>query len=187
MYHKKKPLVFATSQMFAPFGLNEYENTGRFSLNLSFPEGDDSLMDKIKEIEARIIDEAFKESKTWFKKTFASREDVAEMFTSCVKYPKERNGEIASKYRPTMQLNVPYKNNSFECQAFNTKRECFPITKESVGRGTQIEAITQCSCIWMSTTKITATMKVMQMKVAASRNGTVVYTFVEDEDDVNID
>ena len=186
MNHNNKPLVFAINQMHVPFGLSVWDNANaganvKYNINLSFPEGDDTLLDKIKGVEDRIIDEAFANSKAWFKKSYTSRAVVAELFTSCIKYPKE-NGEISQKYRPTIQLTLPFKNGAFECQAYSADRTAFEISKETITKGSKMEAIVQFSCIWMAGTKFGCTMKVLQMKVTPSR-GTLVYAFVDDEDD----
>ena len=178
IYHAKKPLTFATSEMFAPFGLNEYENTKKFSVNLSFSDNEE-LLAKIKEIEDAIIDEATKESMVWFKKDKPmSREVVKEFFSSNIKYPKD------PKYMPTVKVGVPYKNGSFETQAYNAAKEKIELSFDALPRESKVEAIIQCPCIWLSGGKVSAPLKALQLKIKPGK-GPVTYDFVKDDDDVN--
>ena len=179
--HAKKPLVFATPALTAPFGLNDWDNT-KFSIDLS-ANPNDELIRKIKEIEGIIIDEAFNNSAGWLKKKYANREVVAELFSSCIKYPKDKlTGEVSDKYNPTVKFQLPFKNGQFECEAYDANRELIEISKETVVKGSKINVIAQVSAIWVSAGKFGCTFKVHQLKISPPRR-IAGFCFINDEDE----
>jgi hypothetical protein len=182
--HAKKPLVFVTPALMAPFGLNDWDNT-KFSIDLSVgnqgEQGD--LLKKIKDIENLVIDEAFANSSAWLKKKYASREVVAELLTSVVKYPKDKlTGEVTDKYNPTIKFHLPYKNGAFDCEAYNAQRELMDISKDSIPKGSKINVIAQLSVIWVAGGKFGCTIKIHQLKVAPPHR-IAGYCFIQDEDE----
>lgn len=181
--HHKKMLVFVTPTMNAPFGMNDWEQT-KFSIDLTVDESEDNelLLSKIREIETKVIDEAFANSMTWFKKKITNRDVIEELFTSSIKYSKDKEtGEISTKYRPTIKFQLPFKNGTFDCEAYNAKKEAFEINKDTLAKGSKVNIIASCS-IWISGPKFGCTLKAMQLKVNPPRK-IAGFAFVQDSDD----
>jgi hypothetical protein len=180
----KNTLVFVTPQLNAPFGLTDWDMT-KFSIDLSVGNNPDAqiLVDKIKEVESNIIDFAYENSMSWFKKKYTSREVVAELFTSAIKYPKDRDtGEISSKYPPTIKFTLPFRAGKFECEAYNCSKEPIEISKENLPKGSKINVIAQAAMIWIAGNKFGMTFKAMQVKVAPPKRITG-FAFLEDSDE----
>jgi hypothetical protein len=180
-YHNKKPLIFATPPCNIPFGITDWENT-KFSINMTLAD-DDGLLKTIKEIEQKIIAEAVANSKVWFKKQM-SADVMEELFTSSIKYSKDKNTGENSKYRPTLKVTLPYKNGQFDCQAYNNKKESIQISKETIPKGSTLEGILSYSTIWFTGgNKFVGSLKFMQLKVTPGKSD-AKYAFIDDEDDV---
>jgi hypothetical protein len=177
-------LVFVTPQLNAPFGLTDWDNI-KFSVDLSVGTGHDAmvLVEKIKEIESKIIDFAYENSMSWFKKKYTNREVVAELFTSAIKYPKDRDtGEISTKFPPTIKFTLPFRAGKFDCEAYNCSREPVEISKETIPKGSKINVIAQATTIWIAGNKFGVSLKAMQLKVALPKRITG-FAFVDDSDE----
>lgn len=192
-YQAGSPLYFQTPLTFTPFGITSWDDTSRYSINISL---NPQMVEKIQEIESRIIDEGLKESQLWFKKKLNNREIVNELFTSSIRWPKDNlTGEITDKYPPTLKLNIPMRDNNIACEGYRkitSTNEITPmeITKDVIYKGANIVAIIQCNSIWIAGgNKFGCTFKVVQlMRIDESPNVTqgfkqiTGYAFIEDSD-----
>jgi len=187
--HKKTALYLQTPVSRAPFGINDWEGE-KFSINISI--ADKGFLEKIQELDTRIIDEAYAKSQSWFKQKFASRDVLAELYTSPIHWSKDKvTGEINTNYEPTFKFNVPYKDKEFKCEGY-TKNvatgEVKPlaISKETIHKGANIQAILQCSGIWIAGKKFGCTFRLSQLLKldddSAPRKITG-YAFIEDSDE----
>jgi hypothetical protein len=192
------PVFFQTPVSKVPFGVSCWDEAqAKYTLNLSV--ADPVFLDKIKEIEGRIIDEAFNDSQNWFKKKYASREVVEELFTSALRYSKDKvTGEISDKYPPTMKLNMQYVESGFTCEGYRKtivkgeapKIEPITVEKETIFAGSHVVAIVQCTGIWIINGKFGCTFRLVQVMLIDDGLGgkptnrkITGYSFIEDSDD----
>ena len=196
-YHGGKPLYFQTPVVRVPFGVTCWDDTQpKYTLNLAM--SDPAFLEKIKEIESRIIDEAFNDSQAWFKKKYANRDVVEELFTSCLRYSKDKDtGEITDKYPPTMKLNMTFMDDVFTCEGYkktvikDQPNEIAPltITKDTIYKGANIVAIVQCSGVWVIGNKFGCTFRLVQVMLLDDGSGgggprkISGFSFVDDSDE----
>lgn len=191
----RSPIVLQTPEMVAPYGHNLYNDDGkgpdRYSLDLSFKgkearENLNTFFEKMVALDKKLVQQGFENSMTWLKKKYSSVDVVEALYTSMVKYAKDKNtGEITDKYPPTFKLKLPYVNGAFQCEVYDNKRNAVNL-KELIDngslKGAKVTAIIQCTGIWVAGGKYGCSWKVLQMKVSppAAIKG---YAFKEVEDD----
>ncbi|KAG1653616.1 hypothetical protein FOA52_011851 [Chlamydomonas sp. UWO 241] len=183
MQHNNTNAIFKTPVMTAPFGLSDWDNT-RFSVDLSMNADVEAFRTKMLEFEDYVIDAAQKNSMAWFKKQY-TRDVVKELFSSAIRYPKDKDtGDVSDKYPPTMKLQVPHKNGRFACDAYDYAKETMEITKETLSKGSRVSAIVHASGVWVAGSKFGVTYKIVQMKIATNNMGILdKYAFIDDSDD----
>jgi hypothetical protein len=184
----KKPFIFRAPAMTAPYGMSDWDNT-KFQVDLSLNPSEEvnAFVAKLKDFENQVIDEALNKSMAWFKKKYSSRDVVSELFSSAIKYSKNKEtGEINNKYPPTIKLTMPFRLGKFECDAYNSKKELVPITPEFVNKGSKITAIVHCTGVWIAGSKFGCTYKVVQMRVQPNSSNAIFSkcAFVDDEDEI---
>lgn len=197
-YHNGKPLYFQTPVTTTPFGItcwDENQAVPKFTMNITL--GDNSFLEKIQEIENRIIDEAFNDSQNWFKKKYANRDVVAELFSSSIRWSKDKEtGEVCDKYPPTMKLNMSYINDAFTCEGYqkvtikDQPQQINPleISRETIYKNASVIAIIQCSGIWVIGNKFGATFRAVQLMRIDNGYNTgpkkiTGYAFIDDSDE----
>ena len=76
--------------------------------------------DKLKDLENKIIDDAFANRLAWFKDDFdGNKSFVSKLFTPIVKIDKDPNtGKPVGKYPPTFKAKLPYDNRSSSRPSF---------------------------------------------------------------------
>jgi hypothetical protein len=174
----KKPFIFQTPQMRAPYGLSDWQNE-KFYLDLSFSDQEDviTFRQKLEEFEDMIIDAAHTNSVSWFKSS-KSKATLKQLFTSSIKKKTD------SSYPPTFKVSVPMKKGKFDCDAYNGRKEELAISKSTITGGSKVNAIIQCSGLWIAGAKFGCTYKIVQAKVITADNKVISgYSFIDDEDE----
>lgn len=172
--YKDRSLAIQIPEMYAPFGMNTYvnEDTGiqKHSIELSFRNIDDreslqKFKKFIEDIDSKVIETAFQNSQAWFKKKYSSKEVLEALYTSSVKYPKDKEtGEIITKYPPTFKVNLPEREGSFRFEAYNKNQESVNL-KEITTKGSKFICIIQCGGVWIAGGKFGVTWKAVQLQV----------------------
>ena len=157
--------------------------------------------DKLKDMEQKVIEDAFANRLLWFKNNFNNNKDVvSNMFTPMVKHDKDKaTGEIANKYPPTFRVKVPYsaKEDKFEFDAYdmdNNDVEFADIVNNLKGGKAQL--IIQLNGIWFSGGMFGCSWKIVSGKF--QQTNTAKVTFIvdsdvdkddeeEDDDDISVD
>ena len=171
---KGKPLVTQTPEMWGPFGMNSYtnEDTGvtKYSLDLSFRDVENrkslqSFMNMQKDIDKKLVQAGYDNSQSWFKKKYTSKEVVEALYTSPLKYPKDKEtGEIITKYAPTIKVNLPYRDGEFKLEAYD--KDANPIDLNSITtKGAKFTCIIQFGGVWLAGGKFGCTWRVVQIQV----------------------
>ena len=179
----RKPFVFKTPTLRVPYGMSTYQNE-KYYLNMSLNDVDD-FKDKLLSLQQIVVDEAYEKSLSWFKKSYKNKDSIQELFAPCVKYSEPRDGK---SYPPTVQFSVPYKNDKFDCDAYDSEKNPIEISMENIPRGSKVSAIVQCSGVWIAGSKFGLTMKIVQMKVCPEKVFKIEgYSFIDDEDEEEAD
>jgi hypothetical protein len=166
---------------------------GKFSLSLTFPNGEysnantDAFLNKLKEFENTVLDEAVKNSTLWFGKQ-KSRELVEDSFYPILKYPKApspQNPQVKiTDYTksPSIGAKVPFyeKDNRWNVEIYDTNGTMlFPCDNEEltpahfVPRLSSVACVLQCGGIWIGGKGWGVTWKLVQAVVKPRENVSV--------------
>lgn len=200
-------LRLQTPVMFLPYGVNEggFEDknakvdTGKkvdkkFDITLSFKGHEENqkieqFLAKLKEIESKIIDDAFQYREPWFKDDFDNNKAfVARLFSPIIKVDKDKTtGKVVGKYPPTIRFKLPYDNENerFSFNSYNMNGEMINlidiIAKLKSGKA---QLIVELNSIWFAGGKFGCTWKLITGKFQRSISNDV--NFIEDSDTENI-
>jgi hypothetical protein len=200
-------LRIQTPVMFLPYGVNEggFEDKNakvdikkngdkkadkKYDLTLSFKGQEENpkieaFLSKLREIENKIIDDAFEYRQSWFKDDFDDNKAfVARLFSPIIKIDKDKNtGKVVGKYPPTIRFKLPYdnENDRFSFNSFNMNGETINlldiITKLKSGKA---QLIVELNSIWFAGGKFGCTWKLITGKFQRSINNDI--SFIEDSD-----
>jgi hypothetical protein len=194
-------LRIQTPVMYMPYGIGEgfedkskpelkKNNEKKYDLTISFKGHDENVkiqtfLDKMREIEAEIIDKAFENREAWFKDDYdGNKAFVARLFSLMIKTDKDpKTGKVVGKYPPTMRVKIPYDNatDKFNFDSFdmeNTEIDFHNILTKLKGGKTQL--IIELTGIWLAGGKYGCTWKVVSGKFQLSQNNRP--KFIEDSD-----
>lgn len=201
-------LTIQTPHLSLPYGLGEpydakeaakngtpiADKDKKYDLTVSFRGIEDNAKvkcfhDKLKDLENKIIDDAFANRLAWFKDDFdGNKSFVSKLFTPIVKIDKDPNtGKPVGKYPPTFKAKLPYDNktSSFMFDAYtmeNDELDFQSIMKNLKGAKTQL--IVQLTGIWFAGGKYGCSWKVVSGKFQLHQNSKVA--FIEDSDNENV-
>jgi ribosomal protein S17E len=212
-------LMLQTPILNLPYGVNDSsqfikdedkkdkkDEEKKYDITLSFKGQDENpkikqFHDKLKDMEQKVIEDAYNNRLLWFKNNYNNNKDVvSNMFTPMVKHDKDKvTGEIANKYPPTFRVKAPYnaKDDKFEFDCYdmdNNEVEFANILNNLKGGKAQL--IIQLNGIWFSGGMFGCSWKIVSGKFQQS-NATKV-TFIvdsdveneeedEEEDDISVD
>jgi hypothetical protein len=201
-------LRIQTPVMFMPYGIGEgYEDKTiknpevkknadkKYDLTISFKGFDenvkiDTFLNKMKEIEAEIIDKAFENREPWFKDDYdGNKAFVSRMFSPMIKVDKDpKTGKVVGKYPPTFRAKIPYDgvNDKFNFDAFDMESNEIDFTTiMSKLKGGRTQLIIELTGIWMAGGKFGCTWKIISGKFQLSQNNKP--KFIEDSDTEKVD
>jgi len=198
-------LRIQTPVMYLPYGVNEggYEDKNakvdpkktekkdkKFDITMSFKGHEENpkieaFLTKLREIESKIIDDAFENRTPWFKDDFDNNKSfVKKLFTPIVKIDKDKEtGKIVGKYPPTIRFKLPYdnENDRFSFNSYNMNNESIDldgiITKLKGGKA---QLIVELNSIWFAGGKFGCTWKLITGKFQRSVINDI--TFLDDSD-----
>jgi hypothetical protein len=203
IYYGSGRLRIQTPVMYLPYGVYEggFEDKNaakteikkadkKYDLTLSFKGIDDNTKieafhSKLKEIEQKVIDDAFQYREAWFKDDFDNNKSfVSRLFSPIVKVDKDKTtGKIVGKYPPTIRFKLPFdiENDRFNFNSFNMNGETIDlmdiITKLKGGKA---QLIVELNSIWFAGGKFGCTWKLITGKFQRSVNNDI--SFIEDSD-----
>lgn len=178
-----------TPVMFLPYGVNEggFEDKNskgdakkldksvdkKYDLTLSFKGHEsntkiESFLTKMKEIEQKLIDDAYANREPWFKDEDMERKFVEKIFSPIVKIDKDKNtGKVIGKYPPTIRFKLPYdnENSMFKFSSYNFSDEAIKFTDivSKLKSGTA-QLIVELSTIWFAGGRFGCTWKLIAGK-----------------------
>jgi len=170
---------------------NRKDEERKYDITVSFKGMEDNpkikqFYDKMKELEQKIIDDAFTNRLAWFKNNCSGNKDfVSNMFTPIVKHDKDKTtGEYANKYPPTFKAKIPFNSaeNKFEF-------DCFDMDNNEINfqdilsnlKGGKAQFIIQLIGIWFSAGIFGCSWKIVSSKFQQINMSKP--TFVVDSDD----
>ena len=178
----KKALYLQTPLMLT-WGVNEYvdDNTQKksYDLALQFPNDEynnpecDAFLKNMQELEMRIKNDAITNCKEWLNKPKMSPDAVDALWSSMLKYPKDKATEEPDKTRaPTLKIKIPYWEGVFKnVEIYSENRALLfpnddgvPIN-ELIGKASNVATIIQCGGIWVANGKFGVTWKLFQAVV----------------------
>jgi hypothetical protein len=171
-------------------GLPVLDSDKQYNLTVSFKGMDENpkikaFHDKLKEIESKVIDDAFTNRLAWFKKDYDGNKSlVSTLFSPLIKVDKDPNtGKALGKYPPTFTAKLPYdyKTNSFNLDTYdmeNNEMSFQEIMNNLKGARTQL--IVQMTGIWIAGGMFGCSWKVISAKFQLHQNSKI--TFIEDSD-----
>jgi hypothetical protein len=163
----------------------------KYDITVSFKGMDENpkikqFHDKMKELEQKIIDDAFTNRLAWWKNNYNGNKDfVSNMFTPIVKHDKDKaTGEYANKYPPTFKAKIPFNSleNKFEfdCYDMDNNETNFNDIMLNL-KGGKAQFIIQLSGIWFSAGMFGCSWKIVSAKFQQINTSKI--TFVMDSDD----
>ena len=193
-------LTIQTPSLYLPYGISppysekdNNEPSEKFipgsSLDVSFRGIDENpkiktFCDKLKEIEQKIIDDAFDNRQAWFKDDYdGNKAFVKKLFSPIVKVDKDKNtGKELGKYPPTFKAKIAVdynKNPQIECVDMdNNELDFLEIFKNL--KGARSILIVQLTGIWLAGGKYGCSWKVCSGKFQIAQN--VKVKFVSDSE-----
>jgi hypothetical protein len=172
---------------------NRKDEERKYDVTVSFKGMDENpkikqFHDKMKELENKIIDDAFANRLVWFKNNYGGNKDVvANMFTPIVKHDKDKlTGEYANKYPPTFKAKIPYNSHEnkfeFDCYDMDGNDSNFHDILANL-KGGKAMFIIQLSGIWFSAGMFGCSWKIVSARFQQLNTSKI--TFVADSDDDN--
>jgi hypothetical protein len=133
------------------------DSDGRFNVSLNFPNDSertdqtDLFLKKIKDFENQILNDAVKNSDTWWGKSM-SREICEFTFFPMLKYSKNKDTQAVDYNKPpSMRAKVPTYEGSWKVEIYNTKGEMiFPSENSDETPDTIITKLSHVACVLQS-------------------------------------
>jgi len=191
--------------MYLPYGVNEggFEDKNakvdpkkiekkdkKYDITMSFKGHEENpkieaFLTKLREIETKVIDDAFDNRTPWFKDDFDNNKSfVARLFSPIVKIDKDREtGKVVGKYPPTIRFKIPYdnENDRFNFNSYNMSNEIINLADIiSKLKGGKAQLIVELNSIWFAGGKFGCTWKLITGKFQRSVNNDI--TFIDDSD-----
>ena len=171
-----KSLYLETPEM-TQWGVGDYEGNQKYEMSLSFPSPDyatpetDAFLQALIDFETKIKEDAVTNAKEWFGKTKMTSDMVDVLFSSKLKYPKDKvTGEPSGK-PPLLSVKIPFYDGkwmTYQSGVFNENYEqLFPnpeddsVTPQTlVKKGKPVKLVIQSGGIWFANQKFGITWKV---------------------------
>jgi len=194
----KTPLMSLPYGLGEPYEVKEAAKTGaviaekdkKYDLTMSFRDMESNpkvkiFHDKMKEIETKLIDDAFTNRLAWFKDDFdGNKSFVSKLFTPIVKIDKDPNtGKPVGKYPPTFKAKLPFdqKSNTFAFDSFDMDNN--EIDFETIMnklKSAKVQLIIQLTGLWFAGGKYGCSWKIISSKFQLYQNNKIA--FIEDSD-----
>jgi hypothetical protein len=170
-----KALYIETPAMMQ-WGIKDWEGNEKYNMTLQFynPEYETNdeqakFLENMIAFEDKLKADAVKNSKEWFGKPKMTPDMVEVLFSSKVKYPKDKNTGEPNGKPPTLDARVPYYDGTWRSEVYDTDGKClFPcddtdVTPQNIiAKGSKVVTILQCGGIWFANGKFGVTWKLYQ-------------------------
>lgn len=201
---KTKKATYLSTPLMLTWGLNEFvdDKTNKHSYELSlqfpseeYPDADGEMfLQKMKEFEEKIKNDAVTYSKEWFNKPKMTSEVVDALFTPMLKYPKNKDTQDFDYTRaPSLRVKIPYWENEWKFELYDMgKKQIWPnktlnTPLELIPKLSRVACVLQCGGIWLANGKFGVTWKLFQaiVKLPQSLKGKCHIVVNDDNNDNN--
>jgi hypothetical protein len=124
------------------------------------------------ELEEKIVNDAFANSRDWFGKKYSSLEVVKEFWTPILKYPKNKeDGSYDTTRAPTIKVKLPFWDGQAKFDLFDLKstpiypNDSGATPDELVQKGSNVCCTLLCGGVWITGSKFGVTWKLSQAAV----------------------
>jgi hypothetical protein len=189
-----------------PYGVNDNmqfikddpkrkDEAPKYDITLSFKGMDENpkmklFHDKMKDLEQKVLDDAFANRIAWFKNNFdGNKSTVSNMFSRIIKRDKDKEtGDYADKYPPTFKAKIPYdtREDKFDFDSYDMDNNEINFKDYVTNlKGGKAQFIIQLNGIWFSAGMFGCSWKIVSGKF--QQINTAKITFVQDSDDDVVD
>ena len=182
--NQTKRSLHISSPLMMTWGINDFvdekgESDGKYTISLQFPNEDyktkdtDDFLQKLKDFENQVLDDAVKNSEKWWGKKMTR--DICEFsYFPFLKYSKNKDTkEIDYNKPPTLRAKVPNYGGKWGVEIYNTNSELiFPCSSNDmltpvdfVQKLSNVACVLQCSGIWIGGKGWGITWKMIQCVV----------------------
>jgi len=173
----KRSLMVSTPIMLN-WGVNVFENPNgnSYSISLQFPREEfatpatNDLLNMIKNMETKILDDAVENSKDWFGKS-QSREVVEAFWNPILKYPKNPETQEPDTTRaPTLKVKLPMWDGEYKFELFDMANNLLIPNEDGrspdmvIQKASNIACVIQCGGVWMANGNFGVSWKLFQAK-----------------------
>lgn len=173
----KRVLMLHTPSMLT-YGVNNRVNddgTTTYDMSLQFPRDEfanqetQSLKATLAEMEEKIIQDAFTNSRDWFGKKYSSIDVLRELWTPILKFPKNKDdGSFDTTRSPTLKVKLPFWDGQAKFDLFDmNSNSIYPNESGDtpdvlVQKGSNVYCVLMCGGIWFASGKFGVTWKLNQ-------------------------
>ena len=174
--------LYLSTPLMLTWGVNEFvdDNSGRktYDMSLQFPKEEyktdttTKFLANMQALEARIKNDAVKNSKEWMNKAKMSAEVVEALWTPMLKYPKDKeSGEFDYNRPPTLRLKIPLWEGDWKVELYDMEQQqLFPndaglFPPDLIAKATNVATVMQCGGLWFANGKFGVTWKLVQAVV----------------------
>ena len=173
----KRVLMLHTPMMLT-YGVNNRVNddgTTTYDMSLQFPRDEfanketQDLKQMMADMEEKIIQDAFTNSRDWFGKKYNSIDVLRELWTPMLKFPKNKeDGSLDTTRAPTLKVKLPFWDGQAKFDLFDVNsRSIYPNENDDtpdvlVQKGSNVYCVLMCGGIWFASGKFGVTWKLNQ-------------------------
>jgi hypothetical protein len=171
-----RALYLETPQM-TQWGIGDYEGNEKYEMSLSFPSSDystpetDAFLQAIIDFENKIKEDAVTNSKEWFGKAKMTSDMIDVLFSSKLKYPKDKVTQEPNGKPPLLSVKVPYYDGkwmTYQSGIYDEEyQQLFPNPEDPsvtplslVKKGKTAKLVIQSGGLWFANQKFGITWKV---------------------------
>jgi hypothetical protein len=155
-------LLFQLPQLRAPYGLSTYTDaaSGKTSYSLSLSLDNPEIVEKLKELDDKVVDFVHANSVTCLGKQY-NKEVMKEALYKSPMAPGKGD------YAPTLKLKMMTgANGNFTAEAYDSNRKLIQLTPDSLEKGQGVLTIIEINQIWFIDNKFGISVRLQQMLLA---------------------
>jgi len=178
---KTRRALMIHTPMMLTYGVNKHVNddgSTSYDMAIQLPREEFAspetreLQSMMAELEEKIINDAFANSRDWFGKKYSSLEVVKEFWTPILKFPKNKeDGSYDTTRAPTIKIKLPFWDGQAKFDLFDLKSNPIypndngPSPDELVQKGSNVCCTLLCGGVWITGSKFGVTWKLSQAAV----------------------
>ena len=174
---KTNKALYVETPAMMQWGIKDWEGNEKFNMTLQFynpdyEENEDQakFLENMTAFENKLKEDAVKNSKEWFGKPKMTSDMVDVLFSSKIKYPRDKDTQEPNGKPPTLDARLPYYDGVWRTEVYDTDGRClFPNSEDPevtpqniIAKGSKVVTILQCGGLWFANGKFGVTWKLYQ-------------------------